>query len=198
MASSIVARRKYRFRFKSEERRAKRAETANRSRDEVSALVLDPGYSTTRAGFAGEDVPKSVIPTYYGKKGSDTSKTNLFFGDNSIHNPDVDFHIDNPMSLDSTVEDWDAAKQLWEYSITSRLIGQQGSDPMKNGLNDPQEGDVKMEDAEELEKPLAEYPLLMTETSWNPSKSREKAIEIAMEDWGSPAFFMVKDGVSAA
>ncbi|KAF5847068.1 hypothetical protein GGP41_003284 [Bipolaris sorokiniana] len=28
--------------------------------DEVSAIVLDPGYSTVRAGFAGEDVPKSA------------------------------------------------------------------------------------------------------------------------------------------
>ena len=102
------------------------------------------------------------------------------------------------MSGDSTVEDWDVAKQLWEYSITSRLTGQHPTDPMKNGLNDPEEGDVKMEDAEEFERPLAECPLLMTEPAWNPAKSREKAIEIAMEDWGAPAFFMVKDGVSAA
>ncbi|KAI9685234.1 MAG: NuA4 histone acetyltransferase subunit [Bathelium mastoideum] len=170
--------------------------------DEVSALVLDPGYSTTRAGFAGEDVPKSVVPTYYGKQGSDAGKTRLFFGENAIHssigNPAADFHIDNPMSTDSTVEDWDVAKQLWEYSITSRLTGPPPGDPAKNGLNDPVEGDVKMEDVEELERPLAECPLLMTEPSWNPAKAREKAIEIAMEDWGAPAFFMVKDGVSAA
>ncbi|KAL9096469.1 MAG: hypothetical protein Q9165_001466 [Trypethelium subeluteriae] len=172
--------------------------TAEYGGDEVSALVLDPGYSTTRAGFAGEDVPKSVVPTYYGKHGSESSKTKLFFGDNSIHNPAGDFYIHNPMSSDSTVEDWDVAKQLWEYSIVSRLTGQRPGDPSKNGLNDAQEGDVKMEDAEEFERPLAESPLLMTEPAWNPAKSREKAIEIAMEDWGAPAFFVVKDGVSAA
>lgn len=34
--------------------------------DEVSALVLDIGTSTTRAGYAGDDVPKAVFPTTFG------------------------------------------------------------------------------------------------------------------------------------
>lgn len=34
--------------------------------DEVSALVLDIGSSTTRAGYAGEDAPRCVVPTSYG------------------------------------------------------------------------------------------------------------------------------------
>jgi actin-like protein 6B len=34
--------------------------------DEVSALVLDIGTSTIRAGYAGDDTPKAVIPTCYG------------------------------------------------------------------------------------------------------------------------------------
>ncbi|KAI9699837.1 MAG: NuA4 histone acetyltransferase subunit [Bogoriella megaspora] len=165
--------------------------------DEVSALVLDPGYSTTRAGFAGEDAPKSVIPSYYGKFTS-SSRNGLLFGDNSIHDPSSGLDIFNPMAADSTVEDWDVAKQLWEYSITSRLTGRKENDPSKNGLNDHEEIDVKMEDVAELEKPLTDNPLLMTEPAWNPAKHREKAMEIAMEDWGTPAFFMVKDGVSAA
>lgn len=152
--------------------------TAEYGGDEVSALVLDPGYSSTRAGFAGEDAPKSLVPTYYGRKGSEQIKNKLALGDNaihySIHHPEADFHIENPMSPDSTVEDWDVARQIWEHSITSRLTGSTE------------------------EKPLAGYPLLMTEPAWNPSKAREKAIEIAMEDWGTPAFFMVKDPVAAA
>jgi len=36
------------------------------SPDEVSALVLDIGGSTTRAGYAGDDTPKAIFPTYYG------------------------------------------------------------------------------------------------------------------------------------
>ena len=34
--------------------------------DEVSALVVDIGSSTLRAGYAGDDTPKAIIPTSYG------------------------------------------------------------------------------------------------------------------------------------
>lgn len=53
-------------------------------------------------------------------------------------------------------------------------------------------------DAELEEKPLAENPLLMTEAPWNAGKAREKAIEIAMESWGTPAFWLTRTPVAAA
>lgn len=34
--------------------------------DEVSAVVLDIGTSSIRAGYAGDDSPKAIIPTSYG------------------------------------------------------------------------------------------------------------------------------------
>lgn len=34
--------------------------------DEVSALVIDIGSSSLRAGYAGDDAPKAIIPTTYG------------------------------------------------------------------------------------------------------------------------------------
>ncbi len=34
--------------------------------DEVSALVVDIGSSSLRAGYAGDDTPKAIIPTSYG------------------------------------------------------------------------------------------------------------------------------------
>lgn len=37
-----------------------------RSLDEVSALVVDIGTSSVRAGYAGDDTPKAIIPTSYG------------------------------------------------------------------------------------------------------------------------------------
>ena len=33
--------------------------------DDVSALVLDIGAHTVRAGYAGDDAPKAVFPTTY-------------------------------------------------------------------------------------------------------------------------------------
>ena len=106
------------------------------------------------------------------------------------------------MNEDGTVEDWDTAAKLWEYAITSRLTGQKQTSPLRNGLNNEQKegenGDVKMEDVEENEKPMAESPLIVTEPGWNPAKNREKIMEIAMEEWGVPAFFLARSGVMAA
>lgn len=166
--------------------------------DEISALVLDPGYSTTRAGFAGEDVPKSVTPTFYGVIPSGTEQK-LVFGDNAVHTPLPGLEIRNPMSMDGTVEDWDVATKLWEYAITSRLTSAKPGDPISNGLNDKSSDiDVKMDGMEDEEKPLVEHPLLMTETGWNSGKNREKGIEIAMENWGCPAYWLARNGVLAA
>ncbi|KAI0599963.1 chromatin remodeling and histone acetyltransferase complexes subunit putative [Biscogniauxia sp. FL1348] len=174
--------------------------------DEVSALVLDAGYCHTRAGFAGEDVPKSVLPSFYGNiktTNSDSSTTTYrdVFGDECLI-PRADFEIKNYMSrTESVVEDWDAATKIWEHMLIKRLQPDRETPPSKNGLNDPPEdgeGDVAMEDVENQEKPLAENPLLMTEAPWNAGKAREKAIEIVMENWGCPAFWLSRTPVCAA
>lgn len=165
--------------------------------DEISALVLDPGYSVVRAGFAGEDTPKSVIPSFYGHS---SSKTSYIF-DDAIYNPFTNVEIGNPMASDGTVEDWDVAAKLWEHAITSRLTGPRQSKSIRHDDRDrPTNGseDVEMEDVENAEKPLAESPLLMTEPGWNSTKNREKSIELAMEDWGCPAFYLARTSVLAA
>lgn len=147
-----------------------------------------------RAGFAGEDAPKSFVSSYYG-----FHNDRQIFGDDDTHNPLPGMEIRNPMSKDGVVEDWDVAKSLWHYSITSRLVPVKQTDARTNGLNDDtKDMDVDMEGAEEGEKPLEEHPLLMTETAWNPTKNREKSIEIAMEEWGCPAFWLQRNSVLAA
>jgi len=134
------------------------------------------------------------VPSDYGV----TQDGRLVFGDDAIHNPGANLEIRNPMAKDGTVEDWDTATQLWEYAITSRLTNFKQADPRKNGLNDSVEGmDVEMNGLE-AEKALEEHPLLMTETAWNTTKNREKAIEVAMESWGCPAFWLARNSVLAA
>ena len=165
--------------------------------DEINALVLDAGSHTTRAGFAGEDTPKSVVPTSYASLPSGER----LFGENAIHLPRPDVEIRNPYNSDGIVEDWETASRLWEYTITSRLTGARQTPPSRNGLNDAKDenGDVTMEaQEEEQESALAEYPLLMSEPPWNPQKARETTMEIAMEEWNVPAFFLAKNGQLAA
>ncbi|KAL5606052.1 hypothetical protein BROUX41_006174 [Berkeleyomyces rouxiae] len=86
--------------------------------DEVSALVLDPGYSHTRAGFAGEDVPKAVIPSFYAHYATDPVHSN--YGDEFLL-PRENLQVRNYMSRDSIVEDWDTASKLWENMLIDRL-----------------------------------------------------------------------------
>lgn len=166
--------------------------------DEISALVLDPGYSTIRAGFAGEDVPKSVVSSYYGTVPAGPTPKYLY-GDNSINVPSPAVSIGNPMSGDGSIEDWDTAKNLWEYAITSRLTSAKPANPILHDKDDKiEQQDVEMDGMDEQEKPMAENPLLMTETGWNSGKNREKGIEIAMEDWGCPAYWLARNGALAA
>lgn len=162
-------------------------------------MVLDPGYSVIRAGFAGEDTPKSVVPSYYGVLEKDGEPTYLY-DDNAIHNPAPDLDIRNPMNKDSTVADWDVAMKLWEYAITSRLTGPKEGRSIRHSDDDKQEtdNDVKMEGVEENEKPLADSPLIVTEPGWNTTKNRERIMEIALESWGAPAFYLGRSGVLAA
>ena len=168
------------------------------SADEISALVLDPGYSTVRAGFAGEDVPRSVVSSYYGTVPAGSTPKYLY-GDNSINRPSSGKAIGNPMSGDGTVEDWGTAQTLWEYAITSRLTSAKPPNPILHDKDDKfEQQDVNMDGMDDQEKPMAENPLLMTETGWNAGKSREKGIEIAMEDWGCPAYWLARNGVLAA
>ncbi|CZT52372.1 related to actin-like protein [Rhynchosporium secalis] len=163
--------------------------------DEVSAIILDPGYSSVRAGFAGEDSPKSFVNSHYGVLPSGK----YVFGDDAIHNPLSGLEIRNPMSKEGIVEDWDTATKLWHYAITSRLTSFKQADPRTNGLNDDlKDLGTEMEGLEGDEKPLEEHPLLMTETAWNTSKNREKSIEVAMEQWGCPAFWLARNSVMAA
>jgi actin-related protein 4 len=171
--------------------------------DEVSAIVLDPGYSTTRAGFAGEDAPKSVVPTFYGV----TSSGKLLFGDNALHDPQPNVEVRNALTgggAEEWVADWDVASKLWEYSITSRLTGpRRGGSSLRNGASVADGEDVQMGEADEdsedgVGNQFAEHPLLMSESGKASTKSREKVMEIVMEGWEVPAFYLTKTGVLAA
>jgi actin-related protein 4 len=74
--------------------------------------VLDPGSYSTRAGFAGEDTPKSVTPTQYGLL--DGARV---FGENAIHLPRPGMEIMSPYDSDGVVQDWETATALWEYTV---------------------------------------------------------------------------------
>ena len=158
--------------------------------------MLDPGYHSVRAGFAGEDTPKSTVPSYYADTGSER-----LFGDHVIDVPRSDVAIRNPIGKDGIVEDWDAAEALWKYTFAHKLTGVRPNRALQEWLNDPSQVpnlQKAMADAENTERCLEEHPLFLTEPSWNTARAREKSAEIALESWATPAFYMGRSGVMAA
>lgn len=86
--------------------------------DEVNAVVLDIGTTTTRAGYAGEDTPRVIFPTTFGyidenenaqqadgdtvmtdgnETNSATKKRHYFIGDNKLHKFRSHMEIKNPL-----------------------------------------------------------------------------------------------------
>ena len=67
--------------------------------DEVGALVIDMGHHTTRAGHAGEDTPKVVVPTSIGlfsDNSGDSIKKTWYIGDSALWKPKNNLRVTNP------------------------------------------------------------------------------------------------------
>ncbi|KAI0313824.1 actin-related protein Arp4p [Amylostereum chailletii] len=148
--------------------------------DEVSALVVDIGTSTVRAGYAGDDTPKAVIPTSHGfiqpppdadismaDDGETPAKpeTKMFIGQ---HGPSIwraDMHIANPIQH-GIISDFDAIPPLISHALRDVMRCQ------------PEE-----------------HPVLMTEPAWNTPENRERLAEIMFEEFQVPAFYIANTSV---
>ncbi|KAH9824776.1 actin family [Melampsora americana] len=146
--------------------------------DEVSAVVLDMGSSTTRAGYAGEDTPK--VGSGEGEPAHRDPK--YFFGDFGPTVWRAGMEVRNPMT-DSIVEDWNAAEKLMHFVLDREmrlsLPGAELEPDERRGI-------------------LTEHPLLVTEASWNSKENRERMIELAFEEFDTPAYYSVDRSVMCA
>ncbi|KAG0735421.1 hypothetical protein G6F57_003899 [Rhizopus arrhizus] len=93
--------------------------------DEVNAIVMDMGSTSTRVGFAGEEMPKAIIPTSYGL---DQAK-NYYIGDTQLNTWRPNVEIKNPMQ-NGLIHDWDAVEQIWNASFNDHLHIQPSEHPL--------------------------------------------------------------------
>ncbi|KAG0147700.1 hypothetical protein CROQUDRAFT_655908 [Cronartium quercuum f. sp. fusiforme G11] len=156
--------------------------------DEVSAIVLDMGSCTTRAGYAGEDTPKVVIPTSYGFIPGSTEgepvqrESRYLFGDFGPTVWRAGMEVLNPMK-DSIIEDWGVAEKLMHFVLDHEMrLTLPGADL----------------EPDERRGVLTEHPLLVTEASWNSKENRERMIELAFEEFDTPAYYSVDRSVMCA
>ncbi|KAG6820436.1 hypothetical protein H0H93_000432 [Arthromyces matolae] len=151
--------------------------------DEVSALVVDIGASTTRAGYAGDDTPKAVIPTTYGYhntggdeamdvQGADAKQSarpmNLYVGENGPSVWRAGMEVANPI-VDGLINDFSAIPPLIEHAISNVMR----CNP-------------------------SEHPILVTEPTWNTPAHRERMAEIFFEEFHVPAFYIANTAVLSA
>ncbi|XP_074307996.1 actin-related protein 4 isoform X1 [Silene latifolia] len=163
--------------------------------DEVSAIVIDLGSHTCKAGYAGEDAPKAVFPSVVGSidqmdvdepenpeknlgsapESNNTVKTldsekgksrrKLYVGSQSLGFRRDNMEVLSPFK-DGAVADWDIVDSIWHHAFRECL------------LVDPKE-----------------HPMLLAEPSFNTQQQRERAAELMFEKYKVPALFLAKNAV---
>ncbi|CAI0450628.1 unnamed protein product, partial [Linum tenue] len=138
--------------------------------DEVSAIVLDLGSHTCKAGYAGEDAPKAVFPSVVGaidqmEVDDNTNERKLYVGSQSLGFRRDNMEVLSPIK-DGVVMDWDIVDSIWDHAFRECL------------LVDPKE-----------------HPMLLAEPSSNSQQQRERTVELMFEKYNVPALFLAKNAV---
>lgn len=80
--------------------------------DEVNAVVLDVGSSTTQYGFAGLDQPNCVVSSVYGQVSGEERR---IFDENILYSTQRSDMTIKPIVRNNIVQDWEAAVDQWQY-----------------------------------------------------------------------------------
>eukprot|EP00466_Bigelowiella_natans_P009956 jgi/Bigna1/90293/estExt_fgenesh1_pg.C_670001 len=196
--------------------------------DEVGALVIDVGTTYTKAGYAGEDLPKVVIPTAVGitrgggnGKQSDNSGVRAVSSAMEVESAskeDVKMMTTTlPPSATAAVSEAtpsaDTKRKMKQPINNSRkyFIGSQGitfrrdnmdiCKPLRNGIVKDWEAVEQIWNyafTKHMRVDLKEFPVLVAEPTFNPPENRKKLMELLFEKHNSPATFLVKDSVLAS
>lgn len=87
--------------------------------DEVNAIVLDMGNSSTRIGYAGETCPKADIPSQVVVSGGEEKKAK-FIGDNRLYSWQPNAQVVSPF-VDGELANWDIFEELLSQAYEHHL-----------------------------------------------------------------------------
>ncbi|KAF8450789.1 brg1-associated factor b [Boletus edulis BED1] len=154
--------------------------------DEVSALVVDVGSSSVRAGYAGDDTPKAIVSSYYGYRPT-AGDSDVQMGDTAGEsNPEAP----KPRS--------DAKLYLGQHGPSIWRAGMEIGHPFRDGLMsdfNPIPALISHALVDVMRTNPSEHPILVTEPAWNTSANRERMAEIMFEEFQVPAFYIANTGV---
>jgi actin-related protein len=132
--------------------------------DANTGIVIDNGSGITKAGFAGDDAPRSYFPTLVGKPkmpgimvGLDQRETYVGFEANERRSV---LNLIYPVRQ-GIIRDWEAIEDVWFHTLST-----------------------------ELRVPPDPYPLMITEPSNNPKANREKIVSTMFEEFKVPNLYL--------
>jgi len=136
---------------------------------ETAALVLDNGSGTTKAGFAGDDAPRSVFQSKIGQPKMPgimvgLEEREIYAGEEANAKRGV-LTIDQPIQRRKVIN-WEAMEMLWNHTLYT-----------------------------ELKIPPEDHAILLSEPPKNSKEAREHTTKIMFEYFNVPCLYMSNQAV---
>lgn len=136
-----------------------------------AAVIIDNGSGMCKAGFAGDDAPRSVFPSILGypkclKLMIGLDEQDCFIGDEALMKRGV-LTLRYPIEH-GIVTNWDDMEKIWHTTFYH-----------------------------ELRISPDEYPVMLTEAPMNPKANRERMLQIMFETFNTPCVYVSIQAVLA-
>ena len=120
--------------------------------EETPNVIIDNGTGYTKAGFSGEEGPRSVFPALWGKPKSASAmvgadQKEYYVGKNADEKRGI-LKLSYPVEK-GIIEDWDGMEKIWDHCFTNELRCQP-----------------------------SDHNVMLTEAPMNPKENREKMAEL--------------------